>query len=125
MGRGTKAVVQTETVDGEELQFWRKVSVYATSYHPSIFGPDARTRSGMPLAHGTVAVSAAWYPSMVGQRVYVRGYGYGTIGDSGGGIPGTPWIDLGYGDADYVGWHSWTTIYFLTPIPAWYPAVLP
>ncbi len=27
MGRGTKAVLQRETVDGEELQFWRKVSV--------------------------------------------------------------------------------------------------
>ena len=125
MGRGTKAVMQSETVDGEELQFWRKVSVYATSYHPSTFGPDARTRSGMPLAYGTIAVSASWYPSMVGQSVYVRGYGYGRIGDSGGGIPGTPWIDLGYSDEDYVGWHSWTTMYFLSPIPAWYPAVLP
>jgi uncharacterized protein YabE (DUF348 family) len=125
MGRGTKAVMQTETVDGEELQFWRKVSVYATSYHPSTFGDNPRTRSGMPLAYGTIAVSASWYPSMVGQSVYVRGYGYGRIGDSGGGIPGTPWIDLGYSDEDYVGWHSWTTMYFLSPIPAWYPAVLP
>lgn len=125
MGRGTKAVLQSETVDGEELQFWRKVSVYATSYHPSTFGDNPRTRSGMPLAYGTIAVSASWYPSMVGQSVYVRGYGYGRIGDSGGGIPGTPWIDLGYSDEDYVGWHSWTTMYFLSPIPAWYPAVLP
>lgn len=125
MGWGTKAVIQTETVDGEELQYWRKVSVYATSYHPSIFGPNPQTRSGMPLVYGTIAVSAAWYPSMVGQSVYVRGYGYGRIGDSGGGIPGTPWIDLGYSDEDYVGWHSWTTIYFLSPIPAWYPTVLP
>lgn len=125
MGRGTKAVMQTETVDGEELQYWRKVSVYATSYHPSTFGDNPRTRSGMPLAYGTIAVSASWYPSMVGQSVYVRGYGYGRIGDSGGGIPGTPWIDLGYSDEDYVGWHSWTTMYFLSPIPAWYPTVLP
>ena len=125
MGWGTKAVLLTETVDGEELQYWRKVSVYATSYHPSTFGPNPQTRSGMPLAYGTIAVSASWYPSMVGQSVYVRGYGYGRIGDSGGGIPGTPWIDLGYSDEDYVGWHSWTTMYFLSPIPAWYPTVLP
>lgn len=125
MGRGTRAVLQTETVDGETIEFWRKVSVYATSYHPSTFGDNPRTRSGLPLAKGTVAVSAAWYPSMALQRVYVQGYGYGTIGDSGGGIPGTPWIDLGYSDEDYIGWHSWTTLYFLPPIPAWYPVILP
>ncbi len=125
MGRGTRAVMQTETVDGETFEFWRKVSVYATSYHPSTFGDNPRTRSGLPLAKGTIAVSAAWYPSMVLQRVYVQGYGYGTIGDSGGGIPGTYWIDLGYSDEDYVGWHSWTTLYFLAPIPTWYPVVLP
>ena len=125
MGRGTRAVLQTETVDGETIEFWRKVSVYATSYHPSTFGDNPRTRSGLPLAKGTIAVSAAWYPSMALQRVYVQGYGYGTIGDSGGGIPGTYWIDLGYSDEDYVGWHSWTTLYFLPPIPAWYPVVLP
>jgi len=125
MGRGTRAVLQTETVDGETIEFWRKVSVYATSYHPSTFGDNPRTRSGLPLAKGTIAVSAAWYPSMALQRVYVQGYGYGTIGDSGGGIPGTYWIDLGYSDENYVGWHSWTTLYFLSPIPAWYPVVLP
>lgn len=125
MGRGTRAVLQTETVDGETIEFWRKVSVYATSYHPSTFGDNPRTRSGLPLAKGTIAVSAAWYPSMALQRVYVQGYGHATIGDSGGGIPGTYWIDLGYSDEDYVGWHSWTTLYFLPPIPAWYPVVLP
>ena len=125
MGRGTRAVLQTETVDGETIEFWRKVSVYATSYHPSTFGDNPRTRSGLPLAKGTIAVSASWYSSMALQRVYVQGYGYGTIGDSGGGIPGTYWIDLGYSDEDYVGWHSWTTLYFLSPIPAWYPVVLP
>ncbi|MEL7625349.1 MAG: ubiquitin-like domain-containing protein [Anaerolineaceae bacterium] len=125
MGMGTRAVMQTETVDGETIEFWRKVNVYATSYHPSTFGDNARTRSGLPLAKGTIAVSAAWYPSMALQPVYVQGYGHATIGDSGGGIPGTYWIDLGYSDADYVGWHSWTTLYFLAPIPAWYPTVLP
>jgi uncharacterized protein YabE (DUF348 family) len=125
MGRGTRAVLQTETVDGQTIEFWRKVSVYATSYHPSIFGDNPRTRSGLPLQKGTVAVSAAWYPSMALQPIYVQGYGYGKIGDSGYGIPGTYWIDLGYSDEDYVGWHSWTTLYFLAPIPAWYPTVLP
>jgi len=125
IGRGTKPVVKTETVDGVPLEFWRKVSVYATSYRPSSFPPGARTRSGSPVTKGIIAVSAAWYPSMAGQRVYVPGYGYGIIGDSGGGIPGRYWIDLAYDDENYIGWHHWTTLYFLTPIPAYIPAVLP
>jgi uncharacterized protein YabE (DUF348 family) len=125
IGRGTKPVIKTETVDGVTLEYWRKVSVYATSYHPSEFPPGARTRSGSPVTKGIIAVSAAWYPSMAGQRVYVPGYGYGIIGDSGGGIPGRYWIDLAYDDENYIGWHHWTTLYFLTPIPAYIPAVLP
>lgn len=125
MGYGTKVVVQTETVDGQSIEYWRKLSVYATSYHPAEFDGSAITRSGVPLTKGVVAVSAAWYPSMASLPVYVPGYGYGTIADSGYGIPGTRWIDLGYDDENYVGWHHWTTIYFLTPIPSNIMAVLP
>lgn len=125
LGQGTLAVVNTETVDGVTLEYWRKVSVYATSYKPSSFPPGERTRSGAPIEKGIVAVSAAWYPSMAGQPVYVPGYGFGVIGDSGYGIPGRYWIDLAYDDASYVGWHHWTTLYFLTPIPAYIPAILP
>jgi 3D (Asp-Asp-Asp) domain-containing protein len=125
MGYGTKVVVQSETVDGQTIEYWRKLSVYATSYYPGEFEGDAITRSGVPLTKGIVAVSAAWYPSMASLQVYVPGYGYGTIADSGYGIPGTRWIDLGYDDENYVGWHHWTTIYFLTPIPANIMAVLP
>ncbi len=47
--------------------------------------PGARTRSGTPVTKGIIAVSAAWYPLMAGQQVYVPGYGHGVIGDSGGG----------------------------------------
>lgn len=125
MGRGTMPVIKTETVDGIALEYWRKVSVYATSYHPSEFSPGARTRSGAPIAKGIIAVSAAWYPAMAGQQVYVPGYGHAVVGDSGGGIPGRYWIDLAYDDESYVGWHHWTTLYFLPPIPAYIPAVLP
>lgn len=125
MGYGTKVVVQTETVDGQSLEYWRKLSVYATSYHPAEFDGSTQTRSGIPLTKGIIAVSSAWYPSMASLQVYVPGYGYGTIADSGYGIPGTRWIDLGYDDENYVGWHHWTTIYFLTPIPANIMAVLP
>ena len=125
LGYGMQAVVKTENVDGQNLEYWRKVSVYATSYHPSQFDNGAITRSGLPLTKGIVAVSAAWYPNMALQPVYVPGYGFGTIADSGYGIPGRYWIDLGYDDENYIGWHHWTMLYFLTPVPASYPGVLP
>lgn len=125
MGRGTKVVIKTEVVDGQTLEYWRKLSVYATSYHPSEFSYGAQTRSGIPLTKGIVAVAASWYGGLEMQPVYVPGYGYGTIADSGYGIPGRYWIDLGYDDENYVSWHEWTVIYFLTPVPAYVQAVLP
>lgn len=125
LGYGMQVSIKTESVDGQELEYWRKVSVYATSYHPAEFDGSTATRSGLPLTKGIVAVSAAWYPNMAMQSVYIPGYGYGTIADSGYGIPGRYWIDLGYDDDNYVGWHHWTTLYFLTPVPASYPGVLP
>lgn len=125
MGAGTKVVIKTEVVDGQTLEYWRKLSVYATSYHPSEFTYGAQTRSGIPLTKGIVAVAASWYGGLEMQPVYVPGYGYGTIADSGYGIPGRYWIDLGYDDENYVSWHEWTVIYFLTPVPAYVQAVLP
>lgn len=124
-GYGTLATLKTEVVDGQTIEYWRKVSVYATSYHPAEFGGSTQTRSGLPLTKGIIAVSVAWYPSMALQSVYVPGYGFGIIADTGGGIPGRYWIDLGYDDENYVGWHSQTTLYFLAPIPANYLGILP
>lgn len=127
MGVGTKIEVKTAVVDGQTLEYWRKVSVYATSYSPCKSGGDRcqyGTASGLPVERGVVAVSVDWFLAMRGQRVYIPGYGYGVIADAGGGIPGTPWIDLAYSDEEYVSWHTWTTMYFLTPVPAWVPPVL-
>jgi 3D (Asp-Asp-Asp) domain-containing protein len=59
-----------------------------------------------------------WYRYMVGSQVYIPGYGIATIADTGGGIPGRYWIDLGYEDHDYQSWHDWVTVYFLAPVPA-------
>jgi len=123
LGRGTKVVIKTEVVDGQTIEYWRKLSVYATSYHPSASG--AQTRSGLPLTKGIVAVAASWYNGLEMQPVYVPGYGHGIIADSGYGIPGRYWIDLGYDDENYVSWHDWTVIYFLTPVPAYVAAILP
>ena len=125
LGRGTKVVLRTETIDGETIEYWRKVTVYATSYAPQHLGGDNRTASGMILTKGIIAVRTSWYSVMQFQPVYVPGYGRGIIADTGGGIDGRYWIDLGYDDSNYVGWHYWTTLYFLTPVPAYIPTVLP
>ncbi len=128
LGYGTQIVTRTEVVDGQTIEYWRKISVYATSYAPCKQGYDyctTATASGTPLEKGIVAVLPAWYRAMKYQQVYIPGYGYGIIADTGGGIPGRPWIDLGFSEADYESWHSWTSMYFITPIPAYIPYLLP
>lgn len=127
-GRGTKPVVKTmETPDGT-IEYWRAVTVHATSYSPCRSGVDAcyyGTSSGLPVQRGVIGVTRTWYNLMVGQQVYVPGYGKGIIADIGGGIPGEYWIDLGFTDADFEPWSSWTTMYFLTPVPDYIPWILP
>jgi 3D (Asp-Asp-Asp) domain-containing protein len=131
VGYGTKAVIQTEVVDGQTIEYWRKLSVYATSYKPC----DANgvchdgTAGGYPLQQGIIAVSPKWYSvpnglAMADLRVYVPGYGYAIIGDVCGGCSGEYWIDLAYREENYIPWYHWTTMYFLTPVPAYYPAII-
>ncbi len=120
IGYGTKIVIRTlDTPDGP-IRYWRAVRVYATSYSPCRLGTNYCnniTASGRELHKGVVAVVRSWFYAMNGAQVYVPGYGFGVIGDIGGGIPGRPWIDLGYDDDNYVSWHQWVTIYFLAPPP--------
>ncbi len=133
LGYGTQVEVRTDVVDGQEIEYWRKITVYATSYSPCRSGIDGcsyGTATGiLPVQKGVIAVTPRWLSvtngyGMWGQSVYVEGYGYGIIADSGGGIPGTPWIDLAYSDEGYQTWSHWTTMYFLTPVPGWYPAII-
>ena len=58
-----------------------------------------------------------WYRSMQGQQLYIPGYGFGSVEDVCNGCVGQPWIDLGFSDNNYEAWHSWVTVYFLTPVP--------
>jgi resuscitation-promoting factor RpfB len=131
LGYGSRVEVRTAVVDGQEIEYWRKISVYATSYSPCRLGVPGLcsniTASGLPVSKGTIAVTRNWFNMMKFQQVFVQGYGYGTIADIGGGglYFNHYWIDLGYPDDSYQSWHHWTTMYFLTPVPAWYPAVLP
>ena len=127
-GIGTRAVPHTLDTGGGTVEYYRAVSVYATSYSPCQQGYDhcsRSTSSGTLLKKGVVAVTLAWYHLLAGSRVYIPGYGYGVIADVGGGIPGTYWMDLGYSDEDYQQWNQNVTIYFLTPAPASTPAMLP
>ncbi|MGC8856647.1 MAG: G5 domain-containing protein [Anaerolineae bacterium] len=121
IGYGTKVEIKTATVDGVTFEYWRAVRMYATSYSPCRSAPGRcypNTASGKPVKKGVVSVVYRWYVAMRGQPLYIPGYGYATIEDVGGGIPGRLWIDLGYSDDDYQQWGQWVTVYFLTPVPA-------
>jgi uncharacterized protein YabE (DUF348 family) len=120
IGYGTKVEIKTATVDGVTIEYWRAVQMYATSYSPCRSSPGRcypNTASGKPVKKGVVGVVYRWYVAMRGQPLYIPGYGYATIEDVGGGIPGRLWIDLGYSDEDYQQWGQWVTVYFLTPVP--------
>ncbi len=117
---GRKIVVrELETPEGT-LTYWRKVRMYAVSYSPMRSGTPrsapwyGRTRIGLTMRQGIVAVD----PKLIALRsyVYVPNYGRAIAGDTGGGVIGKL-IDLGYADDDYVAWHQWTDVYFLTPVP--------
>lgn len=129
LGYGTKVVVRTLQTPGGTIEYWRAVPVYATSYSPCNIGIEGKcgssTASGLPVQQGVIGVIRSWYNQMVGQQVYVPGYGSAVIADIGGGVPGKNWIDLGFTDADYVSWHQDTMLYFLTPVPAAIPWILP
>jgi len=126
LGYGTNIDVQTTSTADGTIEYWRAVDVWATSYSPCRSAADRcyyGTAYGIPVEKGVIGVSGAWFSWMAGQRVYVPGYGYGIIADTGG-ISGN-WIDLGYSDDDYEPWSQNVTMYFLTPIPESIPWTLP
>jgi hypothetical protein len=65
-----------------------------------------------------VALREDLYLALQGQQLYIPGYGFASIEDVCGGCVGRPWIDLGFSDRNFEPWHSWVTVYFLTPVPA-------
>ena len=128
VGYGTKVVVRTLNTPGGPIQYWRVVTMYATSYSPCrIFKDrcDSYTASGATLKKGVAAMTGQWYYYSGGDQVYVPDYGVATIADTGGGVPGRYWIDLGYSEEDYVSWHQYVSVYFLAPVPDRIMWVLP
>jgi uncharacterized protein YabE (DUF348 family) len=131
MGYGTKVVIHTANVDGVNIQYYRVLSLMATSYSPCRSGtPDGScsygTSSGLPVQRGTVAMVYSWYLAFGYDPLYISGYGYATVGDVGGGPPGNHyWVDLAFSDADYQPYFGTVTVYFLTPVPKNLVYILP
>jgi len=128
LGYGTKITIRTLNTPDGPIKYWRALRVYATSYSPCRSAADrcySGTKSGKPVQKGVVAVVRRWYDYMVGQPIYVPGYGLATIEDVGGGFPDRYWVDLGWSDDDYQPMGGWMTIYFLTPVPTNILYVLP
>jgi resuscitation-promoting factor RpfB len=128
VGYGTKVVLRTLNTPDGPIQYWRVVTMYATSYSPCrIFKDrcDSYTASGATLKKGIAAMTGQWYYYTGGDQVYVPDYGIATVADTGGGIPGRYWIDLGYSEEDYVSWHQYVSVYFLAPVPSQIMWVLP
>jgi 3D (Asp-Asp-Asp) domain-containing protein len=132
---GIKAVVNTITVDGVALEYWRAYEMYATVYSPCNSGTGGcsyGTASGLRAGKGVVAVDPSLYSYLQGQRIYVPGYGFAVIGDLGGGyiiedligVSRYRWIDLGFDDNNIVDMSGWLTVYFLAPVPPSIPPAL-
>ena len=118
---GQRIVPQTLiTEDGQELVYWRAIRMRATSYSTSTAGVSPNvpwygiTRTGDPMRKGVVAVDPRYIP--LRSRVYVPGYGFGDVLDTGGKIK-IRRIDLGYDDDNLELWSSWVDVYLLWPPP--------
>jgi uncharacterized protein YabE (DUF348 family) len=131
LGYGTKIVIRKAEVDGVSIEYYRALTLLTTSYSPCRSAtPDGKcsygTASGLPVKRGTVAMVYSWYLAFGYDRLYIPGYGFATVGDVGGGPPGSHyWVDLGWTDADYQPMSGSTIIYFLTPVPKNLVYILP
>jgi uncharacterized protein YabE (DUF348 family) len=111
---GTNVVLRTVDTPEGPRQYWRRIRMYATSYHPAALGGDNITATGETLRKGIVASS----PALIryGSEVYVPGYGIGRMADTGPAYRPL-WIDLGYDDSNFVPWSRWVDVYLLVPVP--------
>jgi 3D (Asp-Asp-Asp) domain-containing protein len=114
IGYGTNIVLRTIDTPEGPRQYWRRLRMYATSYHPAALGGDNVTATGRILTKGIVASD----PRVIayGNTLYIPGYGEGVMADTGSARSGL-WIDLGYDDANWVSWSRWVDVYLLAPVP--------
>lgn len=112
---GTNIALNSLPTPEGPVQYWRRLRVYATSYHPAALGGDNVTATGRLLERGVVGIDPRLIP--YDTLLYVEGYGVGVAADTGAPRSHSYWIDLGYSDADYVHWARWVDVYLLTPVP--------
>ena len=112
---GTNIVIRTINTPDGARDYWRVLRVYATSYKPEAVGGSTTTAIGETLQHGVIGAD----PNIIPYRtnLYIEGYGIGMVADTGGARSSPYWIDLGYSDEDYKGWHWYVDAYLLTPVP--------
>lgn len=120
---GTKIVYRTVDTPEGPKEYWRKLRVYATSYHPAALGGDDVTATGRKLQKGVVGIDPRLIP--YDTTLYVPNYGIGVAADTGGPRSSRYWIDLGYSDDDWVSWSRWVDVYLLAPPPERFPYILP
>jgi 3D (Asp-Asp-Asp) domain-containing protein len=131
LGYGTKVVIRTATVDGVTFQYYRVLTLMATSYSPCRSDtPNGKcsygTSSGLPVQRGTVSMVYSWYLAFGFDKLYIPGYGFATVGDVGGGPPGNHyWVDLAFTDSTYQPVSGSVTVYFLAPLPKNIVYILP
>jgi uncharacterized protein YabE (DUF348 family) len=117
---GRKIVSRPLPIPGSTSTYWRDVHMLATSYSRSTAGvsslnPDfGRTRLGLPMGKGLVAVDPSVIP--LGTQLYIPGYGMALAADTGSAVLARR-IDLGYNDNDLQLWHRWVDVYVLDPPP--------
>ena len=113
---GTQVVLRSIDTPEGPREYWRKLRVYATSYHPAALGGDNTTSIGETLTKGIIAADPGIIPYRT--NLFVHGYGTGIMADTGGPRSSRYWIDLGYDDENWVSWSRYVDIYLLTPVPA-------
>ena len=121
---GQKIIPRTYVNEaGQEIKYWRKIRMLATSYNLSTAGVSPNepwygyTYTGDPMQKGVVAVDPKIIP--LRSRVYVPGYGYGEALDIGSAIRDLR-IDLGYDDDNLKMWYSCVDVYLVWPPPEGY-----
>jgi len=87
----------------EDLNYSRKLTVFATSYDKNCSGCSGTTATGLRTGYGVVAVDPKVIP--LGTKLYIPGYGTAVAGDTGGSIKGSK-IDLGFDDVKNGWWSS-------------------
>jgi len=82
MGYGTKVVIRSTVEDGITIQYYRVITLLATSYSPCRSGTSKcsyGTSSGLPVKRGTVAMVYSWYLAFGFDKLYIPGYGYAKV----------------------------------------------